>query len=208
MTASTIIINLAYISLLLATFTRAIVSLRLFLIVSGLGFIAFGVIDQNWSMVAWNVVTIFLHLRQLALHLRSQRRVALPADDDAVRRRHFPDLTDFEFTVLWSMGETIDCVDDVLMRRGEVHGRVALILDGTVVVERAGSTTVRLQPGALIGEMSFVAGGPATAQTRAVGTVRLREWKHERLAALEVLNPAASKALHRFIERDLVAKVA
>lgn len=208
MTTGTIIINLAYVALLAATFTRAIVSLRLFLIVSGIGFIVFGVLDQNWSMVLWNIVTIGLHLRQLARHFQSRRRVALSREEQEVRCRHFPDLNDFDFTTLWSMGETLERVDDVLMHRGEAHGRVALILDGIVEVDRASDPSVRLHAGALVGEMSFVAGGPATAQTQALGCVTLREWRHERLEALDVLNPAASKALHRLIQRDLVAKVA
>jgi len=85
---------------------------------------------------------------------------------------------------------------------------VALILDGVVEVDRGSEPSVRLGPGTLVGEMSFVVGGAASAAARAVGHVRLREWQHERLETLEVLNPAASRALHRFIQRDLVAKVA
>lgn len=207
MATSIVIINLAYVGLMAATFTRTIVPFRLFLILSGVGFLVFGVLTGNWSMVGWNVVTASLHIRRLLLHVRSRRKVALSPNERTLRDRHLPDLGDFDFASLWSMGETVEHVDEMLMRRDEVHGRVGLILDGVVEVDRGSEPSVHLGPGSLVGEMSFVAGGAASAATRAVGPVRLREWPHERLETLKVLNPAASKALHRFIQRDLVAKV-
>lgn len=37
------------------------------------------------------------------------------------------------------MGETVEHVDEMLMRRGELHARVGLILDGVVEVDRGRS---------------------------------------------------------------------
>ncbi len=208
MSFSTAVLNLAYFALVSATFTRTIVVLRAFLIASGISFFVYGVMVENWSTFGWNIVIITLHLRQLVLYIRSQRRVELTNEERTAQQRYFPDLTDFDFVSLWSMGETVERRDMVLIEENEQHGQVALILDGTVEVTRAGYESVSLGAGALIGEMSFVSGQTANARTRAVGAVRLRKWPQERLKTLDVLNPAAAKALERFIQRDLVAKLA
>lgn len=63
----------------------------------------------------------------------------------------------------------------VLIREGEVHSRLFVLVDGAVEVSRAGSTLrVVDDPGAVFGEMSALLGGAATATVRAVRETRLR----------------------------------
>lgn len=207
MAASTFVINIAYIALFSSTFTRRLVWLRAFLIVGSVAFITFGIMVENWSMVGWNIVTGSLHSRQLALYVLSRRRLSLTADDELVRKTLFPDLDAFDFSSLWSMGETVRYTDELMTTHGEEHGRIGVVLDGTVRVERPAEEHVELGNGALVGELTYVRGGGATADARAIGTVTLREWPHDRLATLDQLNPAAGRALHRFLERDMAAKV-
>ena len=65
--------------------------------------------------------------------------------------------------------------DTVLIREGERHGRLYVLVDGAVEVSRAGSTLRVVDgPGAVFGEMSALLGGPATATVRAVRETRLR----------------------------------
>lgn len=207
MALSTLVINIAYIALFASTFTRRLVWLRAFLIAGSVAFITFGIMVGNWSMVGWNIVTGSLHARQLVLYVLSRRRLSLTAEDEVVRRTLFPDLDAFDFSSLWSMGETVRYVDELMTVRGETHGRVGVVLDGTVRIERPADADVELTSGALVGELTYVRGGAATADARAIGTVTLREWPHDRLATLDQLNPAAGRALHRFLERDIAAKV-
>ena len=207
MAPSTLIINLAYVALLSATFTRRILWLRLFLITGAVGFITFGALTQNWSMLGWNIVTGSLHGRQLMRYVMARRAVSLSADDERHRSDLFPELDRFDFSSLWSMGDTVTYDGESITRLAEVHGRIGVVLDGTVSVVRPGSEQVRLGPGALIGEMTFVGGGAATADVRAEGVVTMRQWEHERLATLDQLNPVAGRALHAFLERDLLAKI-
>jgi CRP/FNR family transcriptional regulator, cyclic AMP receptor protein len=62
-----------------------------------------------------------------------------------------------------------------LIREGEAHGRLFVLLDGTVEVTRAGSTVAVIdEPGAVFGEMGALLRGPATATVRTVGPARLR----------------------------------
>ena len=58
----------------------------------------------------------------------------------------------------------------VLIREGEVHGKLFVLLDGALEISRAGTLiTVVDAPGAIFGEMSALLGSAATATVRAVG---------------------------------------
>jgi CRP-like cAMP-binding protein len=63
----------------------------------------------------------------------------------------------------------------VLIREGEVHGKLFVLLDGALEISRAGTViTVVDAPGAIFGEMSALLGSAATATVRAVRDTRLR----------------------------------
>lgn len=207
MAAATIVLNLAYVCLLASTFTRTIVTLRSALIAGSVAFITFGLWVDIPSMVAWNSVTGTLHTVQLVKAVRARRAIALTKDDESVRQTLFPELDAFDFHALWSMGEEKRPENVQLTHSGQPQHWVGLLLDGHVEVWRKGSPTARLDAGALIGEMSFMGGGHASADCYAIGPVRLRVWGQEQLAMLDELNPTSSRALLRLIGRDLTTKV-
>jgi CRP/FNR family transcriptional regulator, cyclic AMP receptor protein len=65
--------------------------------------------------------------------------------------------------------------DEVLIREGEVHGRLFVLVDGELEVTREGvRITVVDAPGAIFGEMSVLLGSAATATVRALRDSRLR----------------------------------
>ena len=63
----------------------------------------------------------------------------------------------------------------VLIREGEVHGKLFVLLDGALEISRAGTLiTVVDVPGAIFGEMSALLGSAATATVRTACDTRLR----------------------------------
>ncbi len=63
----------------------------------------------------------------------------------------------------------------VLIRQGENHGKLFVLLDGALEISRSGTCiTVVDAPGAIFGEMSALLGSAATATVRAVRESRLR----------------------------------
>jgi CRP/FNR family transcriptional regulator, cyclic AMP receptor protein len=63
----------------------------------------------------------------------------------------------------------------VLIREGEIHGRLFVLLDGALEISREGTLiTVVDAPGAIFGEMSALLGSAATATVRTVRDTRLR----------------------------------
>lgn len=205
MSLSTLIINVAYVALFASTFTQTIPRLRSFLVVAAICFIVFGSMVGNWSMVAWNVVTGVLNSRQLIIHARRRRSVVLNAEDESFRQRWFEDLDVFDFASLWSMGEDVRLEDERMIEGGEENNSLWLVVEGVVEVRPDGDP-FRLEAGSLVGEMSLVSGNPATADVDAIGSVRLRQWSHERLKTLDELNPRAGRAFQRFLARELAVK--
>ena len=64
--------------------------------------------------------------------------------------------------------------DEVLIREGEVHGRLFVLVEGELEVTRAGTRiTVVDAPGAIFGEMSALLGSTATGTDRALHDSRI-----------------------------------
>ena len=74
MSLSATAINVAYGTLILASFTRGLIRLRLLLVLAAAGFVVFGVLRGIESMVFWNAAIGMMHLRQLGWRLYRQRR--------------------------------------------------------------------------------------------------------------------------------------
>jgi CRP/FNR family transcriptional regulator, cyclic AMP receptor protein len=63
----------------------------------------------------------------------------------------------------------------VVIREGDVHGKLFVLLDGALEISRAGTVITLVDaPGAIFGEMSALLGSAATATVRAVRDTRLR----------------------------------
>jgi CRP/FNR family cyclic AMP-dependent transcriptional regulator len=74
-----------------------------------------------------------------------------------------------------SLPEVTHPAGSVLIREGEVHGLLFVLVDGAVEVSREGHLiTVVDAPGAVFGEMSALIGGAATATVRVTRESRLR----------------------------------
>lgn len=207
MQTGTLVLNVAYLVLVSATFTRRILWLRGALVVSAALFVAFGLLTENWTMVFWNALAGLLHGRQAHRYIRSQRGLDLSPAEAAIRAAWFPDVDSFDFQTLWTMGETNDYHLTALASEGEAQTSLMLILEGSAVVDVGGDEVGIVKSGDLVGEMSFISGAPANATVTCQDTVRVREWDQERLRALDHLNPSAASALRGRIQDNLAQKL-
>ncbi len=207
MSTTTILLNLAYFALVSSTMFRAVLWLRLALLTGAILFVIYGISVGLTSIAVWNTLIATLHAIQLRRYLLARRGISLSEEDERLRATLFPGLDRFDFFSLWSMGESLTFIDTLLTAEGTQHDTVMLVLDGTVEVRRGASVLNQLGHGSLVGEMSFLSGRFASADSYALGEVRVRLWPHGRLEALDQLNPAAARALHEFIARDLANKL-
>jgi CRP/FNR family transcriptional regulator, cyclic AMP receptor protein len=62
-----------------------------------------------------------------------------------------------------------------VIREGEVHGSLLVLVEGTVEVSREGTVVAMIdEPGSVLGETSALLGGPATATVKCVGDCSFR----------------------------------
>ncbi len=207
MDGSTVILNVAYTILLVSTFTRTILWLRAVLICSSTAFVVYGIASGITSVAIWNALAGVLHVYQLVTYLRARRAVTVTPEDAQVHAEHFSHLDRFDFATMWSVGDTRTFQNEQMTTRGQPQDWTALILDGRVEVRRNGSVLAVLGRGDLVGELSYVSGRPASADTHAVGPVRVRSWQQAQLRTLDALNPGAGRAFHRYLLNDLAHKV-
>lgn len=109
--------------------------------------------------------------------------------------------------------ESVDAADgDVLMRDGEVSGRLYLLVSGALaIVHEAGGHRLdlgRCRPGAWIGEVGVIDGGPASATVLASGPCRLLRIDHARFEQIAHDRPEVASVLLRHVTRQLAERVA
>ena len=89
------------------------------------------------------------------------------------------------------------------LREGERGETVFLVVQGEVVVLRAGAEINRMRPGQLFGLMALVDGGPRSATARAADTVWVAKLSTADASTLAGGSPAVALAFQRAIARQL-----
>jgi CRP-like cAMP-binding protein len=95
-----------------------------------------------------------------------------------------------------------------LAEQGRPIDGLKLLYNGEVVVERDGAEIARARDGAMIGEMSFIRGGDATATVSATRPCRFVTWPAESLRRLLNRNPSMDIAMKHVFSMDLTRKLA
>lgn len=204
---ATAILNLGYVALVAASFTRAMIRLRTLLIAAAFLLAAFAAIENITSMMLWNAAIGTSHTVTLARELWLRKRQRLVDNEASLAEQTFPTLDDADLFAVWSAGTERLHRDAQLTTAGTQTDEVALVITGSVEIRRDSRVLARLTSGSLIGEMSFARDGVASADAFACGAVWLRVWTTESLARLAKTNPAASVAFTQLIQRDLANKL-
>lgn len=206
MWSSALILNAAYVILLGSTFTRTVSWLRVMLTLGAVGFVVYGAFEGIKSMVAWNVAIGGMHLARLLRDHHQQRQVQLTPAEQTIRDEFLPTLSDFDFNLLWAMGERSEHTDEVMIAAGSRPTTVSIVLDGTALIERNGEVIRGVRRGGLLGEMSFVSGELAGVSVRAKQTLVVHQWRQQDLESLAQVRPVCARAVEQMIGRDLAAK--
>lgn len=206
MVSSALILNAAYVMLVGSALTRTVSWLRVMLTLGSVAFVVYGAIEGIKSMVVWNIVIGAMHLVRLVRDHLQQRAVELTPGEEQARDEFLPDLSDFDFNLLWAMGEQVDYRDEVVILAGSLPSTVSVVLEGTALIERTGELIRGVRRGGLLGEMSFVSGEPAGVSVRVEKPLTVHQWRQRDLESLAQLRPACARAVERMIARDLAAK--
>ena len=206
-TAGWLLLNLAYLIYTASGLFKDMLQLRVVWMLSTLFFISHGIVDRLWPAVWWNVPVLLIHAYMIGSLLRSRRGVDLSDEEEAIRTLIFPDLDRVDFNTMWHCGEERTVGDVVLITKDEEVRELILILDGEVDVEVSNELTVRLSQYRLVGEMTSLSGGAATATVRTNGIVRMRAWDKEALNECANRLPQVQVSLLKAMGHEVTRKL-
>ncbi len=201
--------NLSYVLLIASMAMRNMFWLRVLAIFSGLCGIAYDVIWlSNPVGVFWETAFTLTNVIQWLLLVREDRRLRLSLEEVAIWKAFFPNLTARECKKLFLASERLDWqAGQTLIRRGEKVGRIYMLLSGDVSIQVDGREVSRCGPGDLLGEMSFLSGEPANADTVFDSDAILLQVEQEQLASLIRGSEELGHSINNLISRNLVKKL-
>jgi CRP-like cAMP-binding protein len=94
-----------------------------------------------------------------------------------------------------------------LAEEGSAVDALTLLFNREVAIERGGREVDRSRDGALIGEISFIQGGAATATVRVARPSRLVVWPKAKGQGLLRRNPTLDVAMQGVFSKDLTRKL-
>jgi len=96
---------------------------------------------------------------------------------------------------------------DILIGEGQPVDRILFIREGQALVTTKGETLHGIEAGSFVGEMEFLAGGPAFATVTAVSPMNYLAWQRDALEGLLTDNPEMSSTMQALFSTDVVKKL-
>lgn len=155
--------------------------------------------------ISWCVISIIGMARLYLVH----RFITLSEEEAEVARRIVPGLKKDKVRRLLRLGQFVDAPEgEILTVQGEPVREVAMVLSGLCHIERGTKHVASISVGALVGELTFATGAPATASVRTVTPCRLFLIRREALLGFLQRNPEAMADMERSVAGDLRLKLA
>jgi len=193
-------------------YVRDMILLRAIAIVSGIVGIGYNFyLDSGplWLPIFWISAFICINAFRIAGIIVEHRSVNLSEDELELYETEFQDFSPVEFMKLMRIAEWRSAdVGHVFAQQGHEIEGLKLLFNGKVVVERDGEEVGTGQDGSMIGEMSFIQGGAATATVSATNPCRYVYWPKEQLKRLLKRNPNMDIAMKHVFSMELTRKLA
>ncbi len=207
LSATLIIMNIAYLCTLIGLAVRNILILRILMISAQILLIYTGNKQGNPIVVFWNCVFLVINLYRIILLLLERRDVKIPAELEDIYNSNFLHMTHREFLKFWKMGQDKSIESGYVLRKNVKAEAVFIVIDGKAYVQSGINTVAILGRGDFIGEMSFLSGKPTSADVISDMPIRLKFWTSRDLSKLKVSNNAFWIKIQQSLGNDLVGKV-
>ncbi len=195
----------------LSFYVRDMMLLRALAIVSGFIGIAYNYwlpAGPLWLVIFWLSVFIAINIIRIIGIVLERRKIDFNDEEAELHETVFQNFSPVEFRKLIRIGEWRQANNgEQLTVQGHVVGGLKLLFNGEVLVERDGSEIGRARDGAMIGEISFIQGGAATATVSATKPCRYVSWSGEELRRLLHRNPSMDIAMKHVFSVDLMRKL-
>ena len=204
--------HLASILTLLAYLVRDILWLRALTVaasVAGIIFNYYVPATPLWAVIYWNVIFIVINAVQIAIIIKERSGVHFSEEEQELYETLFQNFAPFEFMKLLRLGKWLEAkIGQILAVETQPLDNVMLIYNGLVSVEMGGRQVGMMKDGSLVGEVSFITQGPATATVRAMEPTRYLSWSKQDLRRLLMRNPTMKFAMDTVFSKELSKKLA
>ena len=161
-----------------------------------------------WIPIIWISVFMVINGSRIIGLYSEQRSVSFSEDEKELYETTFREFSPVEFMKLMRLANWQEIPqNDFLANEGEVIESLKLLFNGEVIINKDGKEIARARDGAMIGEMSFLQGGNATATVQASQPCRCVIWPKEELKNLLKRNPTMDIAMKHVFSMDLTKKL-
>ncbi len=203
--------HLAFLLTAISFYLKDILLLRFLAIVSalvGIGYNYFLSVGPLWLPIFWLGVFTAINLWRIVGILTERYSIRFNEDEQELYETVFKDFSPVEFMKLMRIAEWRDGAEgSIFASEGKTVDGLRLLFSGEVCVSRGGNEIGRARDGALIGEMSFIQGGDASATVTASVLCRYVFWPEEALRGLLRRNPNIDVAMKHVFSLDLTRKL-
>ncbi len=198
-----------YVLLILSMLMRDIVWLRSIAILAGVARVIIrAMIVYDPVAVFWETALVLVNVAQLLLIWWDTRHAHTNDDERLLVAKVLPDLPRRIARRLLSHAKWSDIASgSVLATEGRPVPELIFVTDGVARIEKNGTLVAICSKGDFVGEMSFIAGGGATATVVADKPMRVASFDRFRLSELLEQNPELRHALESSFNRNLIDKL-
>lgn len=199
--------HFAYFFYFVALAIRDILYLRIVLISAQGIFIYYGWISNNQPMLIWNMIFIIINTVQITKLIMERRPIHIPEEIEDLYHKVFNIMERKEFLYFWEKGKTVEAVQEILIREGEVQNRIMLILNGSCQIIHNNQEIANLSRGYFVAEMSYLTGEPASATVNVNDKMEYIYWNDTFIDSLAKKKPALFNKVQRILSRDIITKI-
>ena len=204
--------HLSFILTALSFGVRDMLFLRSLAIASGVVGITYNTLNFDpplWLVIFWLSVFIFINVYRIVGIILERRGIKFNEEELELYETVFQNFTSLEFMKLMRIAEWRSVESGYqFAQQGEVIDGLNLLFNGEVVISRDDKELGRGRDGSMIGEMSFIRGGAASATVLATRVCRYVHWPKEQLRSLLNRNPSMDIAMKHVFSLDLTRKLA
>ena len=203
--------HLAFLLTAISFYLKDILLLRFLAIVSslvGIGYNYFLPMGTLWLPIFWLGVFAMINGWRILGIMMDRHSICFNADEKELYETVFNNFSPVEFMKLMRVADWRHAKkNEVFAMEGCPVDGLRLLFSGEVSVQRAGKEISRVRDGALVGEMSFIQGGDASATVKTTVPCRYVYWSKEGLRGLFYRNPNIDVAMKHVFGLDLTRKL-
>ena len=208
---TSILIHIAFLGFAVAFMVRDVLWLRMLTMVAYTVLVlrlGLATAPGDESLLLWYLAFILINAGHAAWLVYERHLLRLTPMERSLAAVAFPAMAHATIKRLCRIGVWQDLEDsEQLTWHGSRPEVLAVVLSGEIGVFQHDRCVARIGPGHFVGEMSFITGQPANADTYAEGPVTLLVWKQAALARQCDRDPRLRTALYTAFGPDLVNKI-